>query len=230
MDDKKTWLKTNDAFSLVSGHYGDDFGVVSLLRKAKNGEISISAQRWHYTRENDLKTYDLCSNESDKNTALRLDFVRLLHDIEAGSKGGSIWGTLSTCCHKLGDYEIEDYTAKQPLNGWHSVSGLCFCREEIVSVFGLMESNAETKIHQSKSKGGRSLIHRHSYAAAQVTLELIKLPKDQRTNITLASISAMLEPHYQSKHPKHEAPGNDILRDSGRDIKEAIAAYWESRA
>lgn len=221
------WLNLIEASQLAEEIIGSG-GIVAVLRRAKHGDVSVSATRWHYTPENDLSTYDLCVDDSVLAKMARQDFLTLLHDVE---RGVSTWASFSTSCHLTGDYEIGSYEAQQSPNGWHSLTGLRFNRQSLTASFGLQRPPRAPEITSDNAKlklrGGRSLTHHHAYAAAMVTLELQKLPPRDLHTSTLASVAAMLEPHYRTTHRANSAPDPDTLEQCAREILEAVRSQDE---
>lgn len=216
------WLSILEAAKCVEHLFGAD-SAAAILRRAKYGDISVTARKWAYTPPDDLETYNLLNDNALHAQAAKEDFLALLYDLECGT---SSWASFSTSCHITGDYEIGHYQPEQPPNGWHSVIGLRFNEQDLIGSFDLQGVTAIPEVSHAELvpnvRASRSLSHHHAYAAAMVTLELIKLDPDDFRSSTLVSVAAMLAPHYKATHRKKSAPDADTMNECAREILEAV--------
>lgn len=216
------WLNILEAAKYVEHLFGAE-SAATILRRARNGDISVTARKWVYIPPDDLETYNLLNDNALHAESAKHDFLALLYDLECGT---SSWASLSTSCHITGDYEIGHYQPVQPPNGWHSVIGLRFNEQDLIGSFDLQGATAILEVSHAdyvpNVRASRSLSHHHAYAAAMVTLELIKLDPDDFRNSTLASVAAMLEPHYRATHRKKSVPDADTMKECAREILEAL--------
>lgn len=223
-DDQKStrWLNMLEAAKCVEHLLGSDSSA-AILRRARNGDITVTARTWDYTPPNDLETYNLLADNTPLAQAIKKDFLSLLYDLECGA---SSWASLSTCCHTTGDYEIGHYEPEQPVNGWHLVMGLRLNEEDLIRSFDLQAAKETPEVSIAdvvpNVRASRSLSHHHAYAAAMVTLELRNLDPDDFRNSTLVSVVAMLKPHYRLTHLKKATPDADTMKECAREILEAM--------
>jgi len=73
------------------------------------------------------------------------------------------------------------------------------------------------------AKGGRSLTFNHPYAAARAALDLKDTPLEKRSELTHASVGAVMEPYYRLASGK--VPSD--LDDNAKGVIEALKDYWK---